>query len=132
MPILKVSLHVFFYVMFSGVAITQIILHQTIGEQITPKSIVHDGRGLFSAQNMMYKHSISLYSAQGRLLKTIPDQVNLYQYGHLEYQDAIYKGAPVEACFTPDGKYLWVSNYAMYGPGFNRCLLYTSPSPRDA
>ena len=104
-------------VLFSA---AQITLHQTIGEDITPKSIVHDGRGLFSAQNMMYKHTISLYTATGTLLKTIPDQVNLHSFGYTEYENTMYKGAPVEACFTPDGKYLWVSNYAMYGPGFNK------------
>ncbi|MDX1350192.1 MAG: SPOR domain-containing protein [Putridiphycobacter sp.] len=96
----------------------QISLEQSIGENITPKSIVADGRGLFSAQNMMYKHTVSIYSSQGTLLKTIHDAVDLHAFGYSEYESAMYRGAPVEACFTPNGKYLWVSNYAMYGPGF--------------
>lgn len=117
-----VKLFFFFicYLLSCQIVIGQIVLKQSIGENITPKSIIHDGRGLFSAQNMMYKHTVSIYSSQGALLKTIPDIVNLNQFGYSEYKDALYRGAPVEACFTPDGKYLWVSNYAMYGPGFNK------------
>ncbi|MFK8044172.1 MAG: SPOR domain-containing protein [Crocinitomicaceae bacterium] len=107
-------------VFFGLLSHSQISLKQVVGNNITPKSIVADGRGLFSAQNMMYKHSITLYSAQGTLLKTISDAINLNKFGFTEYEDALYRGAPVEACFTPDGKYLWVSNYAMYGPGFDK------------
>jgi len=116
----KQNIAVFVAVFCSVSSHAQISLKQNIGDNISPKSIVADGRGLFSAQNMMYKHSVTLYSAQGVLLKTISDAVNLNRFGFTEYEDALYRGAPVEACFTPDGKYLWVSNYAMYGPGFNR------------
>ena len=30
----------------------------------------------------------------------------------------ITRGAPVEAAFTSDGRYAYVSNYSMYGSGF--------------
>jgi len=32
----------------------------------------------------------------------------------------LHRGAPVEGAFSPDGAHLYVTNYAMYGKGFNR------------
>ena len=111
---------IFFLYLFPSHSYSQIKLVNQFGSSITPKSIVHDGRGLFAAQNMMYKHTITFYNSKGKLLSILNDQVNLNQFGYKEYDNSLYKGAPVEACFTRDGKYLWVSNYAMYGKGFNK------------
>ncbi|MGZ4694524.1 MAG: YncE family protein [Acidimicrobiales bacterium] len=93
-------------------------LLKTISGDISPKSVVASGRGQVFAQNMMYKHSVTAYGSDGELLKTIPDTVDLAAFGHPEYKGASYQGAPVEASFTPDGRYAYVSNYAMYGAGF--------------
>jgi YVTN family beta-propeller protein len=69
------------------------------------------------AQNMMYRHSVTVYDRNGELVKTIPDTVNLADFGIPGYPTPV-QGAPVEAAFSPDGKYGYVSNYSMYGEGF--------------
>ena len=79
---------------------------------ISPKSIVHSGDGLFFAQNMMYRHTITVYDRDMELVATIPDTVDLSGFGH----SGEYKGAPVEAAFSSDGSTAYVSNYQMYGP----------------
>ncbi|WP_414574768.1 peptidoglycan-binding protein [Anabaena sp. CCY 9402-a] len=86
--------------------------------KISPKSVVYSGNGLFFAQNMMYNHSITVYNRDYELVKVIPDEVDLSKYGYTKTPGK-YRGAPVEASFSHNGKYAWVSNYQMYGPGFN-------------
>lgn len=97
---------------------TQMKLKKTISGKISPKSIVHSGNGLFFAQNMMYSHTITVYDRNHNLVKTIPDTVNLPKHGHSKFKGN-YKGAPVEAAFSHNGQYAWVSNYEMFGAGFN-------------
>ncbi len=96
----------------------QMKLKKTIAGHISPKSVVHSGNGLFFAQNMMYSHTITVYDREHKLVKTISDAVDLSKYGYSKYKGS-YKGAPVEASFSHDGKYAWVSNYQMHGAGFN-------------
>lgn len=91
---------------------------RTITGGLSPKSIVHSGRGLFFAQNMMYGHTINVYDRQFNLVKTIPDQVKLADHGFPQYPGT-QQGAPVEAAFSPNGDTAWVSNYQMYGSGFS-------------
>lgn len=68
----------------------------------------------------MYRHSVTIYDANSaELFATIPDSVNLSDFGYKNYSGS-YKGAPVEGAFSPDGKYLYFTNYAMYGKGFNK------------
>ncbi|MEG3847233.1 peptidoglycan-binding protein [Microcoleus sp. herbarium19] len=93
-------------------------LKKTIYGKISPKSIVHSGAGLFFAQNMMYTHTITVYDRNFKLVKTIPDRVNLSKFGFSKFKGN-YKGSPVEAAFSTDGKYAYVSNYQMYGSGFD-------------
>lgn len=76
------------------------------------------GEGLFAAQNMMYRHTITIYDKNGNRKAKILDEVNLTDYGFSEYANESYLGGPVEAAFTKDGEYLWVSNYSMVGEGF--------------
>lgn len=90
-----------------------------IGGNISPKSVVASPGGLFLAQNMMYRHTITVYDRSHELVATIPDTVNPTEFG-LDGPDADVRGAPVEAAFTPDGRYAYVSNYAMYGAGYDR------------
>ena len=60
-----------------------------------------------------------LISKTKKLIKRIPDSVKLSDFGYSKYSGT-YKGSPVEGSFSPDGKYLYVTNYAMYGKGFNK------------
>ncbi len=90
---------------------------KTIHGNISPKSVVASGKGLFYAQNMMYRHTVTVYDEQGDLLHTIKDAVKLSDHG-FDYSGS-HNGAPVECAFTSDGRYAWVSNYQMYGNGFS-------------
>ena len=95
-------------------------LIHTINGSITPKSVRSSSDGVVSAHNMMYRHSVTVYDAKTfELMRTIPDSVSLKDFGFSKYSGK-YKGAPVEGTFSPDGKFLYVSNYAMYGKGFNK------------
>lgn len=97
---------------------TRLRLIKSIGGDISPKSVVASGTGLITAQNMMYRHTITVYSARTmKLIKTISDSVELAKFG-IKGHPGTSQGAPVEATFSPDGMYGYVSNYAMYGAGF--------------
>lgn len=89
---------------------------ETIGGDISPKSVTATGTGLVFAQNMMYRHSVTVYDRDFDLVATISDEVTPSTFG-LDLEGT-YRGAPVEAAATPDGRYVYVSNYSMYGPGF--------------
>jgi YVTN family beta-propeller protein len=97
---------------------TGMSLIKTITGAISPKSIVYSGQDLFFAQNMMYKHTITVYDRQFNLVKTISDQVSLVDYGYSKFSGT-QQGSPVEAAFSPDGETAWVSNYQMYGTEFS-------------
>lgn len=84
---------------------------------LTPKSVVASPAGVVVAQNMMYRHSVSAFGADGALLATVKDSVDLAKFG-IKGHPGTTKGAPVEAAFTADGKHAWVSNYSMYGAGY--------------
>lgn len=114
----KFLFYSFFILFLSSLQAQNIKLIGEIKGRISPKSIVYNGHGVFVAQNMMYRHSITFYNAQGHLDFTLSDEVNLSHFGHAKYQAKSYQGSPVEACFTEDGQTLWVSNYAMFGDGF--------------
>lgn len=87
------------------------------GKGMSPKSVVASSAGLLFAQNMMYNHTISVFSPAGDLIRTIPDSVDLSSFG-VDGHPGVSKGAPVEMAFSPDGRTAWVSNYSMYGSGF--------------
>ncbi|MCB0845515.1 MAG: beta-propeller fold lactonase family protein [Bacteroidetes bacterium] len=102
-------------------------MRKTIEGGIRPKSIVHNGSGLFFAQNMMYKHTITVYNRSFNLVKTISDKVNLSDYDLPGYS-GLAEGAPVEVAFSSDLKTAWISNYKMYGeqfknPGQDNCRI---------
>lgn len=99
---------------------TSLKLIKTITGAIAPKSVQASNDGLVSAHNMMYRHSVTIYDATTmELKKTVPDAVRLSDFGYSKYSGT-YKGAPVEGAYSPDGKYLYFTNYAMYGKGFNK------------
>ena len=90
---------------------------QRISGDLTPKSVVASAQGQVFAQNMMYTHTMSVFTADGALQKTIDDSVDLSDFGVTGHEGES-KGAPVEMAFSPDGDTAWVSNYSMYGDGF--------------
>ena len=94
-----------------------LVLLKTIAGHISPKSVDASDTGLVFAQNMMYTHTITVYDSSGKLMKTIPDTVQMSRFGFPGHP-GITHGAPVEAAFTPNAKYVYVSNYSMYGSGF--------------
>lgn len=104
----------------SRTADTKMVLASTINGKISPKSVATSQHGLVSAHNMMYSHSVTIYDAKTmKLIKTVPDTVALADFG-IPKTSGLYRGAPVEGAYSPDGKYLYVTNYAMYGKGFNK------------
>lgn len=89
-------------------------------DDLQPKSIVHSGFGLFFAQNMMYRHNVAVFDREGTEVAVITDGVNLSDFGiDTGSRSPQVKGSPVEAAFTSDGRYAYVSNYKMYGKGWN-------------
>jgi len=99
---------------------TKMVLLNSINGAISPKSVSASNSGLVSAHNMMYRHSVTIYDAQTMELQaTVSDSVQLSNFGYSKYSGN-YKGAPVEGAFSPDGKYLYFSNYSMYGKGFTK------------
>jgi YVTN family beta-propeller protein len=89
----------------------------SIWGDIAPKSVIATGNGLFFAQNMMYRHTVTVYNRDRQPVATIPDTVDLSAFG-INAAGSSYQGAPVEAVATSDGAFVYVSNYQMYGPGY--------------
>ncbi|HXY94493.1 MAG TPA: beta-propeller fold lactonase family protein, partial [Acidimicrobiia bacterium] len=89
----------------------------TITGDISPKSVDATGTGLVFAQNMMYRHTMTVYDRAGALVKTIPDGVDLAQFGYPGHA-GVSRGAPVEGPVSPDHRYFYVTNYSMYGANF--------------
>jgi YVTN family beta-propeller protein len=89
-----------------------------VSADISPKSVVSSGTGYVFAQNMMYKHTITVYDSRtARLVKTIQDEITAADF-HIKGHGETIRGAPVECAVTPDGRFAFVSQYSMYGPGF--------------
>jgi YVTN family beta-propeller protein len=98
----------------------KMVLFSTVNGSIAPKSVLASNNGLVSAHNMMYRHSVTIYDATTtKLVATVSDTVILSDFGFKKYSGS-YKGAPVEGAFSPDGKYLYFTNYSMYGKGFTK------------
>lgn len=85
---------------------------------LSPKSIAWNGHGLFFAQNMMYRHTVAVFNDEFQRCGTITDRVALDSLGFCDRTGG-HRGAPVECAFTADGRYAFVSNYAMEGDGFS-------------
>jgi len=86
---------------------------------LSPKSIVASGDGVVMAQNMIYNHTVTVFDSDGEWITTIPDAVELADFGIMGYPEGTVKGGPVELAFSADKKKAYTSNYSMYGPGFN-------------
>lgn len=90
----------------------------TIVGDISPKSVISTATGLFFAQNMMYRHTVTVYDRSHTLVETIPDAVTPSEFGRVDFPGD-YLGSPVEAAATSDGAHVYVSNYRMYGGGLS-------------
>ena len=95
-------------------------LIKTFTGSLTPKSVAASQTGLVSAHNMMYSHSVSIFDSQSlELVKSVKDSVDFEVLGISGFS-GVHKGSPVEGAYSPDGKYLYFTNYAMYGKGFTK------------
>src|SRR5580693_2642404 len=56
-------------------------LIEVIGGPISPKSVDATATGLVFAQNMMYRHTMTVYRSNGVLRRTIPDSVVFSHFG---------------------------------------------------
>ncbi|GAB3845526.1 beta-propeller fold lactonase family protein [Nesterenkonia populi] len=78
---------------------------------IFPKSVVSNGRGLAIANNMIYRNSSTLYDTEEReLVQELDATLSPADFGVDGYPDEV-TGAPVEAVWTEDGEYAYVSQY---------------------
>lgn len=85
-----------------------------------PKSVVSSGHGLLITNNMMYQNNSSIIDAQTHeVLTRLDDSLDLGEFG-IEGHPGLSRGAPVEAVWTEDGRYAYVSQYSMTGPNFPR------------
>ncbi|HEV7524308.1 MAG TPA: YncE family protein [Acidimicrobiia bacterium] len=90
----------------------------TVTGRISPKSVVATDTGLVFAQNMMYQHTMTVYDAgSSALVKTVPDAVDLARFG-FKGHPGVSRGAPVEAAVDHAHKYMFATNYSMYGANF--------------
>jgi YVTN family beta-propeller protein len=89
----------------------------TIHGDIAPKSVVATGHGFVVANNMMYRHTMTVYDAAGTLVGTISDSVDLASFGY-DGHPGLSRGAPVEGAMSADRKHYYVTNYSMFGEGF--------------
>ncbi len=85
---------------------------------LTPKSVMASGHGLMIANNMMYSHTSTVFDSTTReQVEVLQDGVDLAAFG-IEGHPGISQGSPVEAVWTADGRYAYVSQYTMYGENF--------------
>jgi YVTN family beta-propeller protein len=96
---------------------TSFVRRERITGHLSSKSVVASPTGLVTAQNMMYSHTVSVFTPDGKLRGTVEDSVDLARFG-ITGHPGLSRGAPVEAAFTHDGKHVYVSNYSMYGEKF--------------
>jgi YVTN family beta-propeller protein len=89
------------------------------GRSLFSKSLGISPTGLVFSQNMMYRHNVTVFDRTGKLVKVIPDTVDLKKFG-IPGKSGLYKGSPVEVAFSPNGRKAYVSNYQMYGKGYSR------------
>lgn len=104
----------------SDITESKMKLVKTFTGSLTPKSVAASQTGLVSAHNMMYSHTVTLFDSKSlELVKTVKDSVDFASLGVSGFS-GVYRGSPVEGGYSPDGKYLYFTNYAMYGKGFNK------------
>jgi YVTN family beta-propeller protein len=130
MRTVKIAAGISIFALFTSVAISpapasdfaesKMKLVKTFTGGLTPKSVAASQTGLVSAHNMMYSHSVSIFDSQSlELVKNVKDTVDFAALGVSGFS-GLHKGSPVEGAYSPDSKYLYFTNYAMYGKGFTK------------
>lgn len=85
---------------------------------MTPKSVMSSDHGLMIANNMMYSHTSTVFDSVTReQVAVLDDALDLSEFG-VEGHPGVSQGSPVEAVWTADGRYAYVSQYTMYGENF--------------
>lgn len=107
-------------------------LIKEISGNINPQDVIYSSTGYFFVPNSGTHHTTSVFDRTYFKVADVEDEVFLSDYFYNEYQGAS-KGAPFKGVATPDGKYVWISNYAMQGsnftnPGYDNCI---SPGEYD-
>lgn len=102
-----------------GPSSTTVMVHATrIEGDISPKSVVASSDGTVIANNMIYNHTVTVYDAADMTeTATVPDTVDLADFGFPAERAGQTQGAPVEAAFSADGRYAYVTQYGLKGPG---------------
>lgn len=101
---------------------------------MTPKSVMASNHGLAIANNMMYSHTSTVFDTTTReQIAVLDDELDLAEFG-IEGHPGISEGSPVEAVWTADGRYAYVSQYTMYGQnfgiqGFDACTRESGVGP---
>lgn len=101
---------------------------------LTPKSVMASGHGLAIANNMMYSHTSTVFDTTTReQVAVLSDSVDLAEFG-VEGHPGTSQGSPVEAVWTEDGRYAYVSQYTMFGEnfgreGFDACTVHDGVGP---
>ena len=81
--------------------------------------MVSSGTGYVFAQNMMYRHTMTVYDSKTlKLVETIHGRDRRRAGSTSRATASTIQGAPVEAAVMPDGRFMYVSQYSMYGDGF--------------
>ena len=93
-------------------------LVKTVTGAISPKSVVATGTGLVFAQNMMYRHTMTVYDARRHAREDDPRQRRPRAASATRATPACRSGAPVEGAVSPDHRYFYATNYSMYGADF--------------
>ena len=103
------------------------ILHSTMMSRTDRRGIIYGSKGYIEVENINNCEGIKIYSLDGNLIdeyKT-PKQITGYEY-EVEASIKAIKNGELECIEMPHSETLIIMRL------MDNCLLYTSPSPRDA
>jgi len=84
---------------------------------VVPKSVVSNQHGLMITNNVTYRHNVMLFDTATReVVQTLKDTVDTDAMG-IEGLSGVVSGAPVEATWTQDGQFAYVTQYGLYDVG---------------
>lgn len=84
---------------------------------LQPKSVVSNQHGQVITNNMMYRHNVMLFDVASRKpVVTLSDTVDADKF-ELEGYSGKISGSPVEAVWTKDGRFAYVSQYQVADHG---------------
>lgn len=87
------------------------------GTGVVPKSVVSNQHGLMITNNVTYRHNVILFDTATReVVQALDDTVDTDAMG-IEGLSGVVSGAPVEATWTQDGRFAYVTQYGLYDVG---------------